>query len=347
MAGPVRAWHPLLLMSDPTRPSEAASPSRPHTSSWRVAWPIARLVLAFMLTMAGAVLAIQLLLWASPGDPVDLVPNGEEFRVQLEAEWGLDEPLPQRYLRFLGRALQGDLGSSLTYRPGAPVTELILPAAGRSLRLLLPALALSMLLGSGLGFLTAGRSSLLRRLAQVVSVAPVFLLAFLSVHLLNELAFHGMQAGWLERPSWFALPDTDSVLKTALAIAVLAVGSGALAEVHAAAEDELVRLRNAPFIDSAIARGAPVWKHLLWNLLPPLATIAYGRAAFFVGGLVIVEKVLHLNGAGSMLWQACRLRDYPVALGITVLAAAAVCGARLLGDLVRISVDPRLREAAR
>ena len=335
-------------MADPhLRSDEPAATEPAPAGSWRRGVPVLRRVAVFALPRAGAVLAIQLLLWASPGDPVDLVPNGEEIRDQLEAEWGLDRPLPQRYALFLGRALQGDLGSSLTYRPGATVTELILPAAGRSLKLLIPALALAMGLGIGLGLLTAGRSSLLRRAAQVVSVAPVFLLAFLAVHLLNELAFHGMEAGWFGRPSWFALPDADSVLKTTLAIVVLAVGSGALAEVHAAVEDEVVRLRNAPFVDAAVARGAPVWKHVLWNLLPPLATIAYGRAAFFVGGLVIVEKVLHLNGAGSMLWQACRLRDYPVALGITVLAAGAVCGARLLGDLVRIGVDPRLREASR
>lgn len=334
-------------MADPHLRSEDTHPSDPASAgSWRLLFPVLRLLTGFLLTLAGAVLVIQLLLWASPGDPVDLVPNGEEIRAQLEQEWGLDESLPVRYAHFLGRAVQGDLGSSLTYRPGATVTELILPAAGRSLRLLIPALLLSMGVGIGLGFLTAGRRSITRRLAQVVSVTPVFLLAFLAVHLLNELAFHGMEAGWFGRPGWFALPDTDSAVKTALAIAVLAVGSGALAEVHAAVEDEIVMLRNATFVDAAVARGAPVWKHVLWNLLPPLATIAYGRAAFFVGGLVIIEKVLHLNGAGSMLWQACRLRDYPVALGITVLAAAAVCGARLLGDLVRIAVDPRLREAA-
>jgi len=334
-------------MADPQLSRDDTPSSEPaRAGSWKLVFPVLRLVAVFMLTLAGAVLAIQLLLWASPGDPVDLVPNGEEIRAQLEAEWGLDQSLPERYVQFLGRAVRGDLGSSLTYRPGATVTELILPAAGRSLRLLIPALLLSMGLGLGLGLLTAGRSSVVRRLAQVVSVAPVFLLAFVAVHLLNELAFYGMEAGWFGRPGWFALPDTDSVMKSSLAILVLAVGSGALAEVHAAVEDEVVRLRNATFVDAAVARGAPVWKHVLWNLLPPLATIAYGRAAFFVGGLVIVEKVLHLNGAGSMLWQACRLRDYPVALGITVLASAAVCGARLLGDLVRISVDPRLREVA-
>ncbi len=304
---------------------------------------VARQLAAFALTLAGAALAIQLLLWVSPGDPVDLVPNGEQIRAELEAEWGLDQPFLVRYGRFLGRALQGDLGSSLTYRPGAEVSELVLPAAGRSLRLLLPALGLAMALGLLMALLTAGHRSVLRRGGQILSVAPVFLLAFLAAHLLNESAHAAMQRGMIERPDWFALPDTDSLLKSLLAVLVLAVGSGALTEVHGALEDEIVRLRNAPFVEAALARGAPVWRHLLWNLLPPLTTIASSRAAFFVGGLVIIEKVLHLNGAGSMLWQACRLRDYPVALGITVLAAVAVCSARLLGDLVRLAVDPRLR----
>lgn len=331
----------------PRSAEDVAPPGSPGVVAWRLAFPVARLLLVFLLTLAGAVLVIQLLLWASPGDPVDLVPNGEEVRAQLEVEWGLNQPLAVRYAQFMGRALQGDLGTSFTYRPGAPVSELVLPAAGRSLKLLLPALVLAIAAGLGLGFLTAGRGVALRRSVQLISVAPVFLLAFVAVHLLNEAAFRGMEAGWFGRPSWFALPDADSALKTALAITVLAVGSGALAEVHAAIEDEIVRLRNAAFVDAAIARGAPVWRHVLWNLLPSLATIAYGRAAFFVGGLVIVEKVLQLNGAGSMLWQACRLRDYPVALGITILAATAVCGARLLGDLVRLAVDPRLRGGAR
>jgi ABC-type dipeptide/oligopeptide/nickel transport system permease component len=312
---------------------------------WRTLLPVLRLLASFALTLAGAALAIQLLLWAAPGDPVDLVPNGAEVRAQLEADWGLDQPLPVRYGRFMLRALRGDLGTSFTYRPGATVTALVLPAAVRSLGVLLPALVLALTVGLGLGFWTAGRRSLLGRALQTVSVAPVFLLAFIAVQILNEVAFFGMEAGWFGRPSWFALPDAESGLKLALAVTVLAVGSGALAEVHAAVEDEITRLRNAPFVDAAIARGAPAWRHVLWNLLPPLATIAYGRAAFFVGGLVIVEKVLHLNGVGSMLWQACRMRDYPVALGITLLAAAAVAGVRLAGDLVRVAVDPRLRES--
>lgn len=328
-------------------PSTAPPAPEPRPAGGVVLGPwiaVGRVVASFLVTLAGVVLLAQLLLHAAPGDPVDLVPNGEEMRAGLEAEWGLDRPFHERYLSFLGRAARGDLGTSLTYRPGASVTDLVLPAAGRSLGILLPALVLAMGTSTVLAWRTAGRPGSTRRVVQVVSVAPVFLLAFVAVHVLNEGAFLLVERGLVPRPSWFALPDQESALKLALAIGVLAVGSSCLAEVHAAVEDELVRIRNAPFVDATLARGAAVGPVVLRNLVAPLATLTASRTAFLAGGLVIVEKVLHLNGAGAMLWQACRLRDYPLALGIAVLAAAVVAGARLAGDLVRVAVDPRLRE---
>ena len=149
------------------------------------------------------------------------------------------------------------------------------------------------------------------------------------------------------RPAW-AEKETRFNWRGALPwiLVVLAVGSGSLAEVHAALEDEIVRIRNAPFVDAALARGAPIAPHVLLNLLPPLTTIMANRTAFFVGGLVVVEKVLLLNGAGSMLWQACGARDYPLAMGLAIVAAAVVCATRLMGDVLRVGVDPRLREPA-
>jgi peptide/nickel transport system permease protein len=306
-----------------------------------------RLVLSFASTLAGSVLVVQLLLWAAPGDPVDLVPNGEEMRASLEAEWGLSEPVWARFVHFLWRMLCGDLGHSLTYRPGSEVASLILPAAARSLALLVPALLITFVLGIVLAYRTASRPSTLRHAVQIFSAAPVFLLAFLLVTALNDTAWRLMEAGFIGRPSWFALPDASSILGYVVAIVAMAIGSGALSEVHAACEDEIVRIRNAPFIDAAIARGAPIPRHLLPNLVAPLAGVLTGRAAFFVGGLVVAEKVLHLPGAGSMLWQACRMRDYPLAMGIAVLAAVAVCSVRLASDLTRGLVDPRLREPGR
>jgi len=75
----------------------------------------------------------------------------------------------------------------------------------------------------------------------------------------------------------------------------------------------------------------------------PLATLAAGRVGFLVGGLVVVEKVLLLNGAGALMWDACLKRDYPLAMGLAIAAAAIVAVANLVADLVRFSVDPRLR----
>ena len=303
---------------------------------------IGRRLLAFFATLAGAALLAQALLWLAPGDAVDLLTDDPELRAQMVATWGLDQPLLVRWWTFISGAAAGDLGVSLTYRPGTQVSELVWRAALTSAPTLVSAVVLALLGGVGLAY---ARLRITRRVVQVISVAPVFLLAATAVVTLNETAFSLIEAGTIDRPDWFALPLGDSLLKSMLGVLVLAVGSSALTEVHQAADDELRAIRGSGYIDAATARGARLWPHILWNLLPPLTTITVSRTAFFLGGLVVVEKVLQLNGAGAMLWQACRLRDYPLALGLVLAAAAVVCGMRLVGDLVRLSVDPRLRIA--
>jgi ABC-type dipeptide/oligopeptide/nickel transport system permease component len=307
---------------------------------------LARRFGAFVLTLLGAALLAQVLLWSAPGDAADLLAGDPELRAALVLDMGLARPPHEAWWAFVTHAAQGDLGRSLTYRPGMAVIELVRPAALRSLVLVIGALFVSLGVGAGLAYVTAGRRSVSRRLLQAVSIAPVFLMAWVVVIGLNEWAFGLMQNGTIGRPGWFALPDQDSLLKWVLAVTVLAVGSSAVTEVHSACEDELKRIRRSGYVDAARARGERLWPHVIWNLVPPLTTVASSRAAFFVGGLVVVEKVLHLNGVGAMLWQACRLRDVPLALGITFAAAAVVCGARLIADLVRVTIDPRLRTAA-
>ena len=96
---------------------------------WRVL--IQRLVV-FAATLLGAVAFVQVLLWAAPGDPIDMLPNSDELRPVLEAQWHLDEPVPARLLAYASNAVRGDLGTSLTYRPGMPVAEVIAKPALRS-----------------------------------------------------------------------------------------------------------------------------------------------------------------------------------------------------------------------
>ncbi|MBW2257418.1 MAG: ABC transporter permease, partial [Deltaproteobacteria bacterium] len=262
----------------------------------------------FAVTLLGAASLVLALLWAAPGDPIDLIPNGEELRPVLEEQWQLDRPIPVRLLHYLGNAVRGDLGTSLTYRPGMPVMTVIAAPTLRSLGWLLTALALTLVWGTALAWGTAGRRSLNRRLIQAVSIAPVFLIAHLSVNLINEVTLSLVDGGWMARPAWFALPGQPSAFRSALAVVVLAVGSGALTEVRAEVENALVEIRSSGYVAAARARAEPLWRHVFLNLVGPLTTIAATRAAFFVGGLVILEKVLLLNGIGSILWQAALLR---------------------------------------
>ncbi len=302
-------------------------------------------VATFCATVLGAVLLVELLLALAPGDAIDLLPNAAELRPTLAAEWGLDRPLPERLVATVARIARGDLGTSLTWRPGASVATLVADTGLRSLALLVPALVLGVGTSVALGAWSARGGARLLRVVQVVSVVPAFLAAYVLVMGINAATWALIERGAIPRPEWFALPDTPSPLRTALAVAVLAVASGGLTEMHAACDAELRRLRAAPFVEAARARGAPTWPIVLHNLLPPLADIAASRAAWLLGSLVVVEKLLLFSGAGAALWQACRLRDYPLAIGITVVAAVVVAGARLVADVLRLAVDPRLREA--
>lgn len=297
-------------------------------------------VLIFALTLAGAVAVMTALLSLAMGNAADQLGLDPVQAAAYEQAVGLDLPWALRWLGFMADAARGDLGESLTYRPGASVAGLVWTGVRTSAPILVGALVASM----GLGIAGAwGRQRAGRRLIQALSVAPVFLLASAAVEWINETTFGLIQAGTIARPDWFALPIGDSALKWALAVGILAVGSSALTEVHAGSRAELRRILDSGYIDAARARGARLWPHVLSNLIPPMASLAARRTALFLGGLVVIEKVLQLQGAGAMLWQACRMRDYPLVLGLTLVAAAVVCAARLTADLVRVAVDPRLR----
>lgn len=338
-------------MTGPVAPAsgldEAARPllDRSARRGVRLVAAVASRLAMFVGTVLGAVLLVEMLLAFAPGDAIDLLPNASELRVGLAAEWGLDQPVPERLVATLGRLARGDLGTSLTWRPGASVADLVADTGARSLLLLVPALLLGMSLAVGLGAWSARGGTRVLRVVQAVSVVPAFLAAYLLVMGLNAATWALLERGLIARPEWFALPDTASTFRTVVAIVVLVVASGGLTEMHAACDAELRRLRVAPFVDAARARGAPTWPIVLHNLVPPLLDIAASRTALLLGSLVVVEKLLLYTGAGAALWQACRLRDYPVAIGITLLAAMVVAGARLFADLLRMAIDPRLRGA--
>lgn len=327
-----------------------ADPLTRPTAAWsrRLALlrAVASHVAAFAMTLLGATLMVLVLLTWAPGDAIDMLPNGEEVRSVLQREWGLDQPLWTRWATFASRAARLDLGTSLAYRPGAPVVDVLAAPAARSATWFAAAMALSVAAGTLLAALPPGRWRAPLATIRAASLPPLFLAAHLAVNGVNEATWRAIQAGYLARPDWFALPDQDSWVRSALAVVLLAFASGGLADVHGAMSDVLRDVRGAGYVDHARTRGLPVAPHVLSNMIAPLAGVFSSRAAFYAGGLVIVEKVLLLQGVGSILWEAAQQRDVNVALGATLFLSALVAGARLLADVARAWADPRLRDAA-
>ena len=288
------------------------------------------------LSLLGVAALLQLLLRAAPGDPIDLLPDGEANRAALERAWGLDRSLPA----VLSDVMRGNLGESLTLRPGAPVASLVAEAAAQSAPLLLLALPLSLALAVPLARSPRGRA-----LAAALSATPIFLFAFGLVSAINEGTFALMQGGHISAPAWFALPDQPSALRSLLAALSLAVASGNLSAVANHMLAETTRARASGWLEALTARGEPSGWPLLRNLLPGALALLGARAASLVGGLVVLEKVMLVPGAGAMLWDAALARDYPLALGLSLAAAAAVVGLSLSCELGRLALDPRLRGA--
>ena len=299
--------------------------------------------LTFIASMAVAVLFVLLAIALAPGSAADIVANSSELRDGLTEHWGLDDPFFTRYFRFISALLHGDLGQSLTYRAGEPIVDLVARSAPATMFLVFAALAASISSTFCLAWFTAGRKSISRSILRALSVAPVFLAAYLSMVIADSWAFHTTLQVGIQPPEWFPLLLNDSNVKVALAVFVLGMGSSAGSEIHSNIESALVEIRRSGYIDAARSRGAKLWPHILRNVAAPLAALTAARVPYFLGGVIVVEKVLHLNGVGAMLWEACRLRDFPLALGITVLSAAVVCSARLIADLIRVAIDPRLR----
>ena len=288
-------------------------------------------------------LLVLLAIALAPGSAADIVANNAELREGLTERWGLDDPFLTRYFRFVSAMLQGDLGESLTYRAGEPVIDLVARSAPSTMFLVFAALGASISSTFIMAWFTAGKKSVSRVVLRAVSVVPVFLAAYLAMVIADSWAFHTTLQVGIQPPGWFPLLLNDSSVKIAIAVLVLGIGSSAGSEVHSNIESAIVEIRSSGYIDAARARGARLWPHVMRNVAAPLAALTAARVPYFLGGVIVVEKVLHLNGVGAILWEACRMRDFPLALGITVLSAAVVCAARLLADLTRVAIDPRLR----
>jgi oligopeptide transport system permease protein len=278
----------------------------------------------------------------APGGPFDqeqaLTPA---IRANLDAAYGLDQPLLVQYGRYLGALVQGDLGPSLRFKDYR-VHELIGRGLPLSLTIGLAAAALAVVAGVWLGALAAWRpgSRVLRSLMSL-SLLGVILPGFVVGPLLALLfgiywpvfRIAGYEPGEV---SFLVLP----VITLALPVA---------AYVARMMRDSMRDVLRSNYIRTARAKGLPsrvvLWRHALRPSLIPVVSYLGPAVAFIITGSLVVEAVFGLPGSGRYLVQGAIDRDYPLVMGMILVYGVVTLVCNLLADLLYGWLDPRVRLA--
>lgn len=311
------------------------------------------------LLLLGVSLTAFLLLSASPLDPLQtnlgqsaLNALSPEQIAKLQEYWGVNTPLPQRYLSWLLDFLRGNWGTSLLYRQ--PVAQVIAQRLAGSLGVLLFAWVLSGVLGFALGSVAgAFRGRWPDRLVQggcfVLSGTPSFWLAILLLMLFS------VRLGWL--PIGLSVPiGTELAQAGALdrlrhaVLPALTLSLTGIPHIALHTREKMLDVLESDYVLFARARGESprtiVLRHGLRNAALPGLTLQFASIGEIIGGSVLVEQVFSYPGLGQAAVTAGLGGDLPLLLGVTVVTAALVYAGSLTADLLYGVIDPKIRRGA-
>lgn len=283
-------------------------------------------------------------LYLLPGDPVSIMLNSnadagaidEAMAAELRAKYGFDKSPALQYFLLLGRAVQGDFGTSVVN--GAQVTSLISEVFPETLKLASLGLGFALVLGGGVAlasiwFPNPKVQNFFLNLPSLGISVPTFWVGLL---LLQLLSF---------RVPIFPAVGNEGVLSLILPALTLAIPlSAIIAQVLA---DSLHSTWGAAHVDTALAKGASrtqvLSRHVGRNAIIPTLTIVGVLVGNVVAGSVVVETVFSRAGFGRLIQNSVQSQDIPVIQGFVVIAAVIFVAANLIVDLIYPLADPRIR----
>jgi peptide/nickel transport system permease protein len=282
-----------------------------------------------------------------PGDVVTLMMEENQYAQDLEemrAKLGLDRPIHVQYLDWVGRAVRGDLGSSLY--SSRPITTELTYRLPVSLELGAVALAVAVLLGVPIGVISAVRQDTVRdyvaRSSAILGLSiPGFWLGTLVV-VLPAIYF-----GWSPSIQYKAFGVDPWGHFAQFLIPGFLLGVASAASVMRLTRTQLLEVLRQDYVRTAWAKGLReqrvVLKHSLKNALIPVVTILGIQVAQILSGTVIFESIFGLPGMGRYLFDSITERDYPAIQGINLVVVTTVVTVNLFVDLVYAWLDPRIR----
>jgi len=313
---------------------------------------VRRLLQAIPLVILISILMF-LLLHLLPGGPEAVVDNPQldaAGRAALRASYGLDDPLPIQYFKWVGNALRGNFGFS--FSTGQAVTDILAQRLPATLELFVTAFALALILTLVLGILSAvnqGRMTdyIITILAYFGISLPIFLLGLF----LQDI--FGVALGWLPTSGTATLGYTfspfdsflDHLLHLIMPMLVLAISFTARWSRYLRAS--MIDVIKQDYIRTARAKGLTTlrlfMRHALRNAVLPLVTIVAIDFGAVAGGATITEGIFAWPGTGSLFLNSLEKRDFPVLLAMLMLSGILVILFNLIADLLYGVMDPRIR----
>ena len=274
-----------------------------------------------------------------PGDPARLAagPEADEATVKVvRVELGLDRPLPEQFVLFFGRMVQGDLGTSIrTRRPVATeIGERFMP----TLLLTFTSMAWSVVFGMGIGIVSAVyRGQWPDRLGMAIAVSGISFPAFALGMMLMQV--FSVNLGWLPTvgaDTWkhYILPSIT--LGAAVAAVMARFTRASFVEV---VQEDFVRTARAKGLNERVV----ILKHCLRNALIPVITMMGLQFGFLLGGSIVVEAVFNWPGLGRLLVDAVNMRDYPVIQSLVLLFSLEFILINLVVDMLYGFINPTIR----
>jgi peptide/nickel transport system permease protein len=301
---------------------------------------IGRRLVQTIFTLIGVTFVTFLLLTVVPADPAQvMLGHGHATPEQVEAvrqQLGLNLPFHERYLRYLGSLLQGDLGRS--YQQKSQVTELITARLPATFSLIAGAIFFEIVIGVSLGLLASTQRD--RPLDRVIMVssfalvsAPQFVVGILLLYVF---------AAWL---GWFPMSGYGGLSHLVLPALTLGIlGAGWYARIM---RSSMIDVLRQDFIRTAKAKGLQPTSitlvHALPNAILPIVALVGSDVGYFMSQTVVVESVYGWPGIGQLAWQAIQRVDIPIIMGVTLVSAVAIVLGNLIADLAAPLIDPRIK----
>lgn len=319
---------------------------------------LAQRILMLFPLMLGITLITFTVIHLAPGEPVEMQvamnPKvGKDARERLRKFYGLDRPLHEQYVTWVGKLVRLDLGKSFS-PDNRPVTDKIKERLPVTLSLNIIALLLEFGLAIPIGIMAATHRDtwLDKGITVFVFVGfavPTFWLALLLMYLF------GVKLNWLPISGLHTLGSDNYgtfhyLLDMAkhLVMPIMVASFGSLAGLSRYMRSTMLNVIGQDYITTARAKGLSertvIYKHALRNALLPLITLLGFSIPGLIGGSVIFETIFAIPGMGQLFYQGAMSRDYPVVMGILVIGAFLTLIGNLVADVCYALADPRIRQ---